>query len=146
MDRLADSPRGSRVRRVLVVVPNARMVAFARKLIAEVGIEIICCDSTAQAMDILKLQSIDLIAAEAFMENDDLFKFIKRVRALPRYLHTPIWVVAAEPGPRGVQIASHVGKVALLLGADYFTVAYYADVPRMIAKVQALFRVQGLAS
>jgi DNA-binding response OmpR family regulator len=132
---------GRTAMRVLIVVPNLKMLACARKNFAEMGVEIITSDDTAQAIEFLKHHCIDLISPEAFMEDDDLFAFMKEVRALPGHLHTPIWVVARNPRSRAFDMSFHVGKAALMLGADRFLIASCEDVPRLVDEFRAVFNL-----
>ena len=143
MNAAVKNHKTSLAKRVLIVMPDESIIAAGRELRAEVGIEIVTCDRTAQAIDILKRQTIDLIAPEAFMVNDNLFSFIGQVRSLPGHLHTPIWVIARNPGPRALQLASDVKKAVMLLGADYFTIAHTQDVPTLIAECARLLNHKG---
>jgi PleD family two-component response regulator len=142
MNTSVQSHKISLAKRVLIIVPDESIIAAARELCAEVGIELVTCDSTAQAIEILKRQTIDLIAPEAFMVNDNLFAFIAQVRTLPAHFHTPIWVIARNPGPRGIRLASFVEKAVMLAGADYFTIVHPEDVPRLIGECIRLFNSQ----
>jgi CheY-like chemotaxis protein len=124
---------------ILVVAPNAKMLAVACRLGASLGLEYITCEHITKAIDLLKRVRVDLIAVEAFIQaerEDDVFSLIKAVRALPKRLQKPIWVFAAEPGPIGTQLAPLVAVTARLLGADRFFVAHLADIPRLVAETR----------
>jgi CheY-like chemotaxis protein len=143
MNAAVKNHKTSLAKRVLIVMPDESIRAVGRDLCSEAGIETVICDSTAQAVQILQHQAIDLIAPEAFMVNDNLFSFIGQVRSLPGHLHTPIWVIARNPGPRALQLASDVQRAVMLLGADYFTIAHTQDVPTLIAECARLLNHKG---
>jgi CheY-like chemotaxis protein len=121
---------------ILVVAPNAKMLRVARPLGASLGLEYIACEQITVAIELLQRVWVDLIVAEAFMHEDDVFSLIKAVQALPIRLQKPIWVFAAEPGPIGMQLVPYTSRVTHLLGVDRFDVAHFADVPRLVVETR----------
>jgi hypothetical protein len=121
---------------VLAIAPNPKTFEVALSLGTSLGLELIACKNKTEAITLLERGRVDLITAQAFMD-DDVFLLIKAVRALPRRLQKPIWIFASEPGKIGTQVATQLAVVAKLLGADRFEVVHFADIPRVLAEIRA---------
>lgn len=73
-----------------------RMVAFTLK---NVGYQLLEAGDGAQALDMLRNKSVDLVITDVNMPNMDGIELTRRLRTLPNFVRTPILLLTTESAP-----------------------------------------------
>lgn len=80
----------------------------------------------------------DVIVCAAYMENESLFEFLKRLRSNPIHKDSMFMTLALEPGPVAAVINNSTEKAGKLLGADAFVSMPVFDAPLLISEIKKL--------
>ncbi len=82
-------------RSVLVIEDDAESRAMMRQMLEALGVHVVTAEDAYQALGQLADQAVDLILCDLRMPSMDGFLLIDRLRADPRWSHTPIIAVTA---------------------------------------------------
>lgn len=80
----------------------------------------------------------DVIVCAAYLEDESLFEFLKRLRLDPVHEHTMFMTLALAPGPTGIKMNSSAEKAGRLLGANAFVSMPEFDAEQLIAEIKKL--------
>ncbi len=80
----------------------------------------------------------DVIICAAYLENESLFDFLKRLRKDPEHTEAMFMILALEPGPMGARINASTERAGQLMGADAFISMPVFDAPALIAAIKRL--------
>jgi CheY-like chemotaxis protein len=80
----------------------------------------------------------DVIVCGAFLEDESLFDFLKRLREDPIHKHSMFMILALAPGPIGVRLKHTVEIAGKQFGADAFVSMPVFDAAQLIAEIKRL--------
>lgn len=80
----------------------------------------------------------DIIVCAAYMENESMFEFLRRLRKDPVHQNTMFMIMALEPGPVGTRLNAMVETAGKALGSDVFISMPNFDAERLIDEIQKL--------
>jgi CheY-like chemotaxis protein len=80
----------------------------------------------------------DVIVCAAYLEDESLFEFLKRLRTNPIHKDTMFMTLALEPGPTGAKVNKSTEKAARLLGADVFLNMPVFDAAELLTEIHKL--------
>jgi len=80
----------------------------------------------------------DVIVCAAYLENESMFEFLRRLREDPVHKMTVFIIMALEPGPTGTRLNGSVESSGKLLGADAFINMPVFDAARLIKAIKTL--------
>lgn len=80
----------------------------------------------------------DLIVCAAYLEDESLFDFLKRLRTDPLHRHTMFMTLALAPGPIGVKINSSTELAGRAMGSDVFVNMPVFDAVELLTEIRKL--------
>ncbi len=80
----------------------------------------------------------DVIVCAAYLEDESIFDFLKRLRADAIHKHSPFMTLALAPGRMGTKLNSSTAKAGQDLGADAFINMPVFDATLLIAEIKKL--------
>ncbi|MBK9206616.1 MAG: hypothetical protein IPL73_30240 [Candidatus Obscuribacter sp.] len=82
----------------------------------------------------------DVIICAAYLEDESLFEFLKRLRLDPLHEDTMFCALALAPGPMGIKVQEYTEKAGRLLGADAFVSMPTFDAHLLIQEIKSSCR------
>jgi CheY-like chemotaxis protein len=105
----------------------------------DAGHSVIAAHSIREAFAFLDgTNHADVIVCAAYLEDESMFEFLRRLRKDPIHKTTVFIIMALEPGSTGIMLNSSVENAGRTLGADAFINMPVFDAPRLIAQIKAL--------
>ena len=83
----------------------------------------------------------DVIICAAYLEDQNIFEFLKRLRAKPEHNSSMFMILSLAPGPYGVQLNASVKIAGHHLGSDAFVSMPVFDPVQLIAAIKTLLPV-----
>nr|WP_319388837.1 PleD family two-component system response regulator [uncultured Cohaesibacter sp.] len=120
--------------RVLVVDDNPANVKLLEARLSAEYFDVLCASSGLEALEILSLNTVDIVLLDVMMPGMDGFEVCRRIKADPQMMHIPVIMVTALD-----QISDRVA--GLKAGADDFLTKPVNDLA-LIARVKSLVRVK----
>lgn len=80
----------------------------------------------------------DVIVCAAYLEDESLFEFLKRLRSNPIHKASMFLILALAPGPVGAHSNVSTERAGRLLGADAFISMPVFDAEQLIAEIKKL--------
>jgi CheY-like chemotaxis protein len=80
----------------------------------------------------------DVIVCAAYLENESMFEFLRRLRTNPVHKKAMFMILALAPGPAGVKLNTSVEIAGKTLGSDAFISMPVFDAAQLIAEIKKL--------
>lgn len=80
----------------------------------------------------------DVIICAAYLEDESLFDFLRRLREDPNHKDTMFMTLALEPGFAGVKVNASTEKAGSVLGADVFLHMPVFDAALLVAEIKKM--------
>jgi CheY-like chemotaxis protein len=80
----------------------------------------------------------DVVVCAAYLEDESMFDFLRRLRNDPIHKKTMFMIMALEPGPVGIKLNASVKYAGKTLGSDAFINMPVFDAARLIAEIKKL--------
>lgn len=108
----------------------------------EMGHSVIAAHSVEEAFAFLDGKNhADIIVCAAYLENESMFDFLRRLRNDPIHQKTMFLIMALEPGPTAVRLNASVEASGKVLGSDAFLNMPVFDAAQLVAEIEALLPV-----
>ncbi len=105
----------------------------------DVGHSVVAAQTIEEAFAFLDGKDhADVIVCAAYLEDESLFEFLRRLRLDPIHKKTMFMTLALEPGPMGAKVNFSTEKAGRLMGADAFISMPVFDAPLLIAEIKKL--------
>lgn len=105
----------------------------------EVGHSVVGAHSIEEAFAFLNGKDhVDVIVCAAYLEDESLFDFLKRLREDPIHENTMFMTLALAPGYAGTKVNASTEKAGNILGANVFINMPVFDGPLLIAEIKKL--------
>ncbi len=108
----------------------------------DMGHSVIAAHSIEEAFAFLDGKDhADVIVCAAYLENESMFEFLRRLRNDPIHQKTMFMIMALEPGPTAVRLNASVEASGKVLGSDAFINMPVFDAVQLVAEIEALLPV-----
>lgn len=125
--------------RVLVLDGNDDHMPLIVAACKNAAQEVVPCKKITEAFAFLNTENhVDVIVAEAFMEHESIFDFLKTAKESPSYKDVPVMVIACEPGLIAKFCMPSVAHAAEILGVNKFLVMKQFDAVQLVREIQAI--------
>jgi CheY-like chemotaxis protein len=105
----------------------------------DAGHDVVAAQSIKEAFAFLDGKDhADVIVCAAYLEDESMFEFLKRLRADPTHKNSMFMTLALAPGPVGAKVNDTTEKVGRVLGADAFISMPEFDAVQLVAEIQKL--------
>lgn len=105
----------------------------------EVGHSVIAAHSIEESFAFLNGKDhADVIVCAAYLEDESLFDFLRRLRKDPIHKDTMFMTLALAPGPLGTKVNASTEKAGSVLGSDVFVSMPQFDAAVLIAEIKKL--------
>lgn len=103
------------------------------------GHSVIAAQSIKEAFAFLEgTDHADVIVCAAYLENESIFEFLRRLRSEPIHKDSMFLTLALEPGPMGLKLLASTEKAGVSLGANGFVSMPVFDAELLIAEIKKL--------
>jgi len=103
------------------------------------GHSVVPAHTVKDAMTFLDTKNhADVIICAAYLEDENIFEFLKLLRKNPAHRDTMFMTLALAPGPMGIQLNTTVKVAGRHLGADVFVSMPVFDAVQLIAEIKKL--------
>jgi CheY-like chemotaxis protein len=125
--------------RILVLDDNSEQMEEIKVACLAVGQELVAVNSIREGIEFLERKDhVDVIVAEAFMQNESVFELLKQLKGLPDHQDVPVMIMSVDPGEIGLFCNHMVKQTAQLFGAYKFLIMPKFDVKKLMREVDAL--------
>ena len=105
----------------------------------DMGHSVIAAHSIEEAFAFLDGKDhADVVVCAAYLENESMFDFLRRLRKDPIHRETIFIIVALEPGPSGIRLNASVESASKILGSDAFINMPVFDGKVLVREIQKL--------
>ena len=105
----------------------------------DAGHSVVPAHSIAEAFAFLDgTNHADVIVCAAYLEDESLFEFLRRLRSNPVHKDSMFMILALEASPAGTRTNISTAQAGRLLGADAFISMPVFDATRLIAEIKKL--------
>jgi CheY-like chemotaxis protein len=105
----------------------------------DAGHSVVAAQSIKEAFAFLDGKNhADVIVCAAYLEDESMFDFLKRLRANPIHKDAMFMTLALAPGPIGAKVNASAENAGRLLGADAFVSMPVFDAAQLIAEIKKL--------
>lgn len=105
----------------------------------DAGHDVVAAQSINEAFAFLDGKDhADVIVCAAYLEDESVFEFLRRLKAHPIHKCSIFMTLALEPGPIGAKMLASTEKAGRVLGADAFIHMPEFDAVQLIAEVKTL--------
>ncbi|MBU6451090.1 MAG: response regulator [Cyanobacteria bacterium REEB67] len=105
----------------------------------EAGHSVVAAQTIEEAFAFLDGEDhADVIICAAYLEDESLFEFLRRVRIDPIHKHSMFMTLALAAGPAGSKVNLSTERAGRLLGADVFVSMPTFDACVLIAEIKKL--------
>jgi CheY-like chemotaxis protein len=123
----------------IVILDDIKHVNQLKIACKNAGHSVVPAHTVRQAMSFLDTKNhADVIICAAYLEDEDIFKFLKALRANPVHNKSMFMILALAPGPVGVHLNRTVEIAGHQLGADAFISMPVFDAEVLIAEIKKL--------
>jgi CheY-like chemotaxis protein len=106
------------------------------------GHSVVPAHTVKEAMSFLDgTNHADVIICAAYLEDENIFEFLKRLRKNPAHKATMFMILALAPGPLGVKMNAQVEIAGRHLGSDAFISMPVFDPVQLIAAIKTLLPI-----
>src|SRR5258708_5605318 len=108
---LKATPRGTRVRPVLVVEPNGKTRSIIQTVLGSKGFRVVAAGSADEGLREIESEPVapELVVAEAKLDGSDGFSLCSRLRAHQRTAQVPIILMSSSSGAQQEEWATQAG-------------------------------------
>ncbi len=125
--------------RILVLAGKEDHMTRLSEACQEAGQETVCCKTIEDAFAFLETKNhVDVIVAEAFMENESVFDFLVSAKQSDLHKDVPVMIVASEPGDIGLFCMPNIAQTSAVLGAYKFIVLPLFDANHLVREIEAI--------
>ncbi len=123
----------------ILIMDNVEHTDLLKTACKEVGHSVIAAHSIEESFAFLNGKDhADVIVCAAYLEDESLFDFLRRLRKDPIHKDTMFMTLALAPGPLGSKVNASTEKAGSLLGADVFVSMPQFDAAVLIAEIKKL--------
>jgi CheY-like chemotaxis protein len=123
----------------ILILDDVEHVYQLKTACKNAGHSVVPAHTVGEAMRFLdSTNHADVIICAAYLEDENTFEFLKRLRANPVHKRSMFMILALEPGPIGVRLNAQVEIAGRQLGADAFISMPVFDAERLIAEIKKL--------
>jgi CheY-like chemotaxis protein len=131
--------------RIMLLDAPSRQLDQIKVACKKAGQEVVAVNSVDEAKQFLETKNhVDVIVAEAFLQEDNIFELLKVVKEDPRLHEVPVLLMAAETGSAGKQFIDSIKHVAHILGVYSFVYMKQFDVKRLMLEIRVILADSGL--
>jgi PleD family two-component response regulator len=124
--------------RILVLDDNVEQMRTLAEACKAIGQEVVPVTTIAEGMHFLDTKDhVDLVVAEAFMEDESVFEFLKELKSIEEHQNVPIMIVSVEPGPIARLTNELVARTFKMLGACKFVVMPRFELAKLMDEIAA---------
>ncbi|MBS1956431.1 MAG: response regulator [Cyanobacteria bacterium SZAS-4] len=124
--------------RILIMDTEAHTEQL-KKVCKGMGHNVIAAHTITEAFAFLDGRDhADVIVCAAYMEDESMFEFLRRLRKDPVHKKTMFMIMALEPGPFATKLNASVESAGKALGADVFISMPVFDAAQLIAEIEKL--------
>jgi DNA-binding NtrC family response regulator len=125
--------------RILVLIQRDDHLVTIKDSCEAVGQEVVSFSTLESALHFLETKDhVDVCIAEAFLENESSFDFLRRMRNIPHHSKVPVMLVAWNPGEVAKFCAESMASTSNIMGAYKFLIMPDLNVDQMMKEVQAV--------
>lgn len=125
--------------RILVLDGQSGHMQEIKDACKNLGQEVVPVTSIAEGLHFLDTKNhVDVVVAEAFLEQESVFEFLKSLKEDPQHKDIPVMIMAAEPSAIGQYCLNSVESAAEILGAYKFLYMPKFDIRRLMREVRAI--------
>ncbi len=129
--------------RILVLDDDKEQMEEIKIACLAVGQEVVPVTSIRQGLRFLETKDhVDVIVAEAFLENESVFELLRKLKELPDHQDVPVMIMAVNPGQIGQFCNDMLKHTSKLLGAYKFLVMSKFDVEHLMREIKAILPVE----
>jgi CheY-like chemotaxis protein len=123
----------------ILILDDIEHVNLLKAACKNAGHSVVPAHTVREAMQFLDTTNhADVIICAAYLEDENIFEFLKRLRANPVHEKSMFMILALEPGPIGVKLNAQVEIAGRQLGADAFISMPVFDAQQLIAEIKKL--------
>lgn len=123
----------------ILIMDNVEHTDLLKTACKEVGHSVIAAHSIEESFAFLNGKDhADVIVCAAYLEDESLFDFLRRLRKDPIHKDTMFMTLALAPGPLGSKVNASTEKAGSLLGSDVFVSMPQFDAAVLIAEIKKL--------
>jgi CheY-like chemotaxis protein len=123
----------------ILILDNIEHVNQLKEVCKNAGHSVVPAHTVREAMQFLDTTNhADVIICAAYLEDENIFEFLKRLRANPVHKKSMFMILALAPGPIGVKLNAQVEIAGRQLGADAFISMPVFDAEQLIAEIKKL--------
>jgi CheY-like chemotaxis protein len=125
--------------RILVLDDDLNQMEKIKAACLLVGQEVIAVSTISEGMHFLTTKDhVDVVVAEAFLENESVFEFLKTLKSMPDHQDVPVMVLAVDPGQIGQFCSELMKETSKVFGAHKFLVMAEFDLEHLMREIAAL--------
>ncbi|CAN5168049.1 hypothetical protein BH10CYA1_BH10CYA1_38580 [soil metagenome] len=126
----------------ILILDNLEHINQLKAACKNAGHSVVPAHTVQQAMAFLEgTNHADVIICAAYLEDENIFQFLKRLRANPVHNRSMFMILALAPGPAGVKLNHNVEIAGQQLGADAFISMPVFDAVQLIAAIKTLLPI-----
>ncbi len=123
----------------ILFLDNAGDIEKLKSACKDVGYMAIGATTIEQAFAFLDGENhADVIVCAAHLEQENMFKFLKSVRASEVHRNSKFLILALEPGAHGARMDRSTKRAGIALGADAYVIMPVFDPAELIRQIQQL--------
>lgn len=123
----------------ILIMDSVEHTDLLKTACKEVGHSVVGAHSIDEAFAFLNGKDhADVIVCAAYLEDESLFDFLKRLRKDPVHRSTMFMTLALAPGPIGTKVNSSTAKAGSVLGSDIFINMPVFNAAVLIAEIKKL--------
>lgn len=124
--------------RILIMDTEAH-TDMLKAVCKDMGHSVISAHSIEEAFAFLDGKDhADVIVCAAYLENESMFEFLRRLRKDPIHKQTIFIILALESGPTAVRLNASVELSGKVLGADAFIDMPVFDAAQLVAEIEEM--------
>jgi CheY-like chemotaxis protein len=123
----------------ILIMDTIEHVNQLKEACKDAGHSVVAAHSIQEAFAFLDGKNhADVIVCAAYMENESMFEFLRRLRGNPIHKDSMFMTLALAPGPTASRTNVSTEKAGRLLGADAFISMPIFDGVQLIAEIKKL--------
>lgn len=123
----------------ILVMDSIEHTELLKTACKNAGHSVVGAHSIAEAFAFLNGKDhADVIIGAAYLEDESLFDFLKKLRKDPVHRKTMFMTLALEPGPMGIKIIGSTEKAGNAMGSDVFINMPVFDGALLIEEIKKL--------
>lgn len=147
---MTEIERGKRIApedtyRIMIVDGQSVQLDQIKEACKNAGQEVVSVTLVDEAKEFLTVKdNVDVIVAEAFLKEDNIFELLKLIKEDPHYKEVPVILMASEPGVAGQQFIESIEHIANILGVYRFVYMQEFDLKRLMLEIRVVLADAGL--